>query len=79
MYDPESGVSHVSAGVLGDEKIEVPAGNFETIRASYSIKKSTGAETYTIFASKNLPRVLVREDFQHGDSLELTKIGGGND
>jgi Protein of unknown function (DUF3108) len=76
VYDPETGISHVSASVAGKEEIQVPAGTFETIRANYRIEKSSGPETYTIFASKDVPRVLVREDFQNGESLQLTKIDG---
>jgi Protein of unknown function (DUF3108) len=79
VYDAETGVSHVTASVSGEEEIHTPAGTFEIIRASYRIEKSTGPEAYTIFASKDFPRFLVREDFQNGTSLELTKIGGGNE
>jgi Protein of unknown function (DUF3108) len=77
VYDAETGVSHVIANVSGEEEIHTPAGTFEIIRATYRIEKSSGSETYTIFASKDFPRFLVREDFQNGMSLELTKIGGG--
>jgi hypothetical protein len=79
VYDPDIGVSHVTASVSGEEEIHTPAGTFEIIRASYRIEKSSGSETYTIFASKDFPRFLVREDFQNGMSLELTKIGGGKE
>jgi Protein of unknown function (DUF3108) len=79
VYDAETGVSHVTASVSGEEEIHTPAGTFEIIRTSYRIEKSTGPEAYTIFASKDSPRFLVREDFQNGMSLELTKIGGGNE
>src|SRR5262249_40043940 len=79
VYDAETGVSHVTASVSGKEEIHTPAGTFEIIRASYRIEKSSGSETSTILASKDSPRFLVREDFQNGESLQLTEIRGGHD
>ena len=79
VYDAEAGVSHVTANVSGEEEIHTPAGTFKSIRASYRIEKSSGAETYAIFASKDFPRFLVREDFQNGESLQLTEIRNGHD
>jgi hypothetical protein len=79
VYDAETGVSHVAASVSGEEEIHTLAGTFKIIRASYRIEKSSGPETYTIFASKDFPRFLVREDFQNGESLQLTEIRSGHD
>src|SRR5215831_9542865 len=44
VYDVETGVSHVTASVSGEEEIHTPAGTFEIIRASYRIEKSSGPE-----------------------------------
>jgi hypothetical protein len=76
VYDAETGISHVTASVSGKEEIHTPAGTFEIIRARYRIEKSSGPEMYTIFASKDFPRFLVREDFQNGESLQLAEIRG---
>jgi len=50
-----------------------------SITYTLAAEKSTGPEMYTIFASKDLPRILVCEDVQNGMSLELTKIGDNDD
>jgi Protein of unknown function (DUF3108) len=74
VYDAETGVSPVVCEVSKTEQIQVPAGSFKTIRASYRIEKSKGAETYEVFASDVFPRILVREDFPNGTRIELTKM-----
>ena len=74
VYDPGTGVSQVAGEVTKAEQIRVPAGTYETIRAVYRIKKSSGTESYVVLASKETPRFLVREDFSSGMSTELVKM-----
>ncbi len=70
VYDPATGVSEVAGEIGKDERISVPAGTFETIRVVYRIKKANGTETYEVWASKEMPRFGVREDFPDGTSSE---------
>jgi hypothetical protein len=71
VFDPAIATSDATAMVEDGGKIHVPAGDFDTYKITYQIGKKTGAEQYVVFASKALPRVLVREDFQDGVSSEL--------
>jgi hypothetical protein len=74
VFDPATGVSQVTAEVVRDEKIVVPAGTFDVVRIIYRIEKPKGTERYEVFATKNLPRIMVREDFPNGTSSELVGI-----
>jgi hypothetical protein len=71
VFDPATGISHVTGEVAGDERIIVPGGTFDTVRIIYQIEKSKGTERYEVFATKALPRMMVREDFPNGTSSEL--------
>jgi Protein of unknown function (DUF3108) len=71
VFDPATGISRVTGEVVGDERIIVPAGTFDTVRIIYQIEKSKGTERYELFATKALPHMMVREDFPNGTSSEL--------
>lgn len=71
VYDPAIGISAASAAVEDGGRIHVPAGDFDVFKITYRIAKKTGAERYVVFASKALPRFLVREDFPDGVSSRL--------
>jgi hypothetical protein len=70
-YDPAIGISAASAAVEDGGRIHAPAGDFDVFKITYRIEKKTGAERYVVFASKALPRFLVREDFPDGVSSRL--------
>ena len=71
VYDPGTGVSPVSASVGRAERVTVPAGTYETTRVVYRIEKAKGAESYEVLASRETPRLMVREDFPDGTVTEL--------
>lgn len=71
VYDPTIGTSAASAAVEDGGRIHVPAGDFDVFKIAYRIEKKTGSERYVVFASKALPRFLVREDFPDGVSSQL--------
>jgi hypothetical protein len=74
VYDPATGVSPVDVRVAAAEHTSVPAGSYETIRATYRIKKATGSESYQVLVSRTVPRMLVREEFPSGMITELVEI-----
>jgi hypothetical protein len=74
VFDPATGISQVTGEVARDERITVPAGAFDTVRIVYQIQKSKGTERYEVLATKELPRMMVREDFPNGTSSELVGI-----
>lgn len=71
VYDPAIGTSAASAAVEDGGTIHVPAGAIHVFKITYRIEKETGSEQYVVFASKALPRFLVREDFPDGVSSQL--------
>jgi hypothetical protein len=66
VYDPGLGVSPVIATVDTVERVDVPAGSFDTYRVTYRIAKATGTEQYQVFVTRALPRMMVREIFPNG-------------
>ncbi len=74
VFDPATGVSRVTGKIEGTEKIIVPAGAYDAVRIIYQIDKSKGSERYQVLATKDLPRMMVREDFPNGTSTELVSI-----
>jgi hypothetical protein len=74
VFDPATGVSKVTGEIVGDERIIVPAGTFDTVRIIYQIEKSKGSERYEVFATKDLPHMMIREDFPNATSIELVRL-----
>jgi hypothetical protein len=74
VYDPGTGNSRIRARIGETETSVVPAGSFETVRVSYRIDKSNGAETYEAFVTKQAPRFLVKEGFPNGSMIELVEL-----
>jgi hypothetical protein len=74
VYDPKSGVSHVQADVGALADIHVPAGDFASYTIDYSIHKANGIEHFRVFASKESPRFMVREEFPNGVVTDLVRI-----
>jgi hypothetical protein len=74
VYDPGTGISRVVGQVGPVERVKLPAGVFDAYRLIYQIEKSTGAEHYQSLASKDLPRIFLREEFPDGVIGELVSI-----
>jgi hypothetical protein len=74
VYDPGTGVSRVAAQVEGIERVQVPAGSFEVCRITYRMAKASGVETYVVFATRGVDRMMVREDFSNGFASELIEV-----
>ena len=72
-------LSLVSAEVGPLERIEVPAGSFAAYRVVYRVEKEKATEKYTVFVSRDLPRVLLREEFPNGSIDELIEVRGNAD
>jgi len=74
VYDPGTGVSTVTVEVGHVERIQVPGGSFDAYKVVYRIEKRGKTEQYVVFASRELPRVLVREEFPNGSVDELMEM-----
>lgn len=73
VYDPNIGVSRVTAHFGPLEQVRVPAGTFAGHRITYRIEKATGTEEYQVLASRDIPHVMLREEFPNGVVSELVK------
>jgi hypothetical protein len=71
VYDPAIATSGGVAMVEDGGRVHVPAGDFDTFKITYRIGKKSGPQQYVVFASKALPRIMVREDFPDGGSSKL--------
>ncbi len=71
VYDPNTSVSRVHVQVGSVERANVPAGSFDVYRVIYRIEKAGGIEQYQVLASRDVPRMLVREVFPNGSFDEL--------
>jgi hypothetical protein len=74
VYDPGTGNSRIRVRIGETGTTVVPAGSFEAVRVSYQVDKSSGAETYEAFVTKQAPRFLVKEKFPDGSVGELVKF-----
>lgn len=74
VVDPGTGISEVRARVLTSEHVSVPAGDFETVRVRYEIVQRKSRERYELWGSATPPRVLVKEVFPNGSTMELATI-----
>jgi hypothetical protein len=74
VYDPSTGVSRVEAQVGPPERVQVPAGSFDAYRVIYRVAKSSETEKFELLASRDAPRMLIREDFQNGVVTELVAV-----
>ena len=74
VFDPSSGVSRVTAEVGPSEELRVPAGTFSAVRVDYQIEKLGRTERYRLFVARNLPHMMLREDFSNGVVAELVRV-----
>lgn len=74
VYDPSIGISRATAQVGAVERLQVPAGTFDVYPITYRIAKSTGTEEYHAFATRDEPRMLVRETFPDGEVSDLVEV-----
>ncbi|UWZ86917.1 DUF3108 domain-containing protein [Occallatibacter riparius] len=74
VFDPVTGVGHVTAEVGSAQLIRVAAGTFRCYPVDYQIKKLNRTEHYRLFVSMRLPHIMVREDFPNGVVSELVRI-----
>ena len=74
VYDPAIATSVGVAMVENGGRVHVPAGDFDTFKITYRIGKKSGLEQYVVFASKTVPRIMVREDFPDGVSSKLEMV-----
>jgi hypothetical protein len=74
VYDPALGVSQAQASVGPVEHLQVPAGTFDAYRVTYRIAKATGTVEYQVLTTRDLPRIMLREEFPDGVVTNLVAM-----
>lgn len=74
VYDPSIGLSRAKGQVRAARWVRVPAGSFDVYPVVYEIAKSGGTERYAVFVTRDIPRMIIREDFQNGVLGQLVRI-----
>jgi hypothetical protein len=73
VYDAKTGLSQVHSRVSDAGLMDTPAGKVHAIRINYSVHKSTGTETYVVYATATMPRMMLREELR--GNLVITLVG----
>ena len=62
VYEPNTGLSRLVGSSTESQPIGGVLGNVPTIKLDYTIHKDHGAESYSVYATKAEPRIMLRED-----------------
>lgn len=74
VYDPGTGFSQMLGKVGGTEVVKGAWGESTAVRLDYSICKGDHVENYTVYATQEFPRYMLREDMPNGLVSELLRI-----
>jgi hypothetical protein len=74
VYDPSLGVSPVLGTVGPVERVEVAAGTFNAYHITYRIAKATGTVEYQVYATRAVPRMMIREIFPDSVVSDLSGV-----
>lgn len=74
VYDAKTAVSHVNCIVSDGGILDTPFGKVPALRLDYSVEKSSGTESYSVYATRAFPRVMLREDLPGGLTSLLVKV-----
>ena len=74
VFDPGTGFSKITEQVLAETQAQVPAGTFAAYKIVDRMEKTSGTETFQLLAKRDLPRMMLREEFPNGTVSELVRI-----
>jgi hypothetical protein len=70
VFDPSTALSPLLGSTTSADPIASVLGTSDVIRLDYTIRKTDHTESYSVFATREIPRVMVREDMPN----ELTSV-----
>ena len=74
VFDPSTGASRM-LGRIGDvQPLSGAWGEAAALRLDYSIHKAGHIEEYTVYATRDTPRYMLREDMPNGLVAELIRV-----
>jgi hypothetical protein len=74
VFDPSSGSSEMLGKIGGTRSMHGAWGDLDAIRLDYTICKRDHVEEYTVYATRETPRYMLREDMPNGLVSELIRI-----
>jgi hypothetical protein len=74
VFDPSTGSSPMLGKVGGTQPLRGPWGERDAVRLDYTICKRDHLEEYTVYATRETPRYMLREDMPNGLVSELVRI-----
>ena len=74
VFDPSTGVSEMLGRIGGTQSIRGSWGEAAALRLDYTICKREHLEEYTVYATRETPRYMLREDMPNGLVSELVRI-----
>lgn len=73
VYDAKTAVSHVSCSISDAGTLDTSMGKLPALRLDYTVEKASGTESYTVYATRDFPRVMLREDLRGNLTITLVK------
>lgn len=74
VYDALTASSRLFATASAVPAMHSPLGMHEVIRLDYRIEKAGGDEAYSVYATRETPRMMLREDLRDDEVSELEKV-----
>jgi hypothetical protein len=74
VFDPATKLSPMHGRIRGSQVMRGAWGRASTVRLDYAICKRDRVENYTVYASKEYPRYMLREDMPNGLVTELVRM-----
>ena len=74
VFDPATRASAVRVAASEAPAISSPEGQHEVRRFDYTVQKNGAEEKYAVYATRETPRMMLREDLRENEVAELEKI-----
>jgi hypothetical protein len=74
VFDPSTGSSPMLGKIGGTQPMRGAWGELDAVRLDYTICKRDHTEEYTVYATRETPRYMLREDMPNGLVSELIRI-----
>jgi hypothetical protein len=74
VYDAKTATSKVRCSIRDAGVMQTPLEYFPAIGLDYRVEKASGAEGYTVFAPRDPPRIMLREELPGGLTSKLVAM-----
>lgn len=74
VFDPDTHLSRLTGSRVATAPVTSVLGSVPAIRLDYTIYKGEHIETYSVYATRQRPHLMLREDMPNGLSIELIAL-----